>query len=201
MATSIQEVTDYILKTPLNTNRAILNAMLVDLANSDPDGVTQLRRDNDYNYDKIGDSFIPLNGEICLVDTAKNGLRVKCGDGKTVWNNLDYVDDYVVKGYFYEGKFYKDSAHTKLAQGADHKIYIDIKERMIYFFDGENFVSASGKIYGPATDTNPGIMKLYQSIGKNTDGTMSQKAIADELDDKIEITLNASEELLIFTQD
>ena len=42
-------------------------------------------------------------------------------------------------------------------------------------------------------------MKLYQTVGQNTDGTMSQKAIADELDDKVEVTLNASEELLIFT--
>jgi hypothetical protein len=45
--------------------------------------VLQLRRDNDYNYAKIAESFIPAKGEICLVDTARSGLRVVCGDGAT----------------------------------------------------------------------------------------------------------------------
>jgi hypothetical protein len=44
-------------------------------------------------------------------------------------------------------------------------------------------------------------MKLYHSIGQNTDGTMSQKAITDELDDKVEVALNIDEELLIFVKD
>lgn len=201
MATTVQEVVDYVLKTPLNTNKAILNAMLVDLAGSDTDGVVQLRRDNDYNYDKVGNSFIPANGEICLVDTTRNGLRAKCGDGKSTWNELDYIDDYIVKGYFYQGNFYKDAAHTKLITGMEQKIYIDIKERIIYFFNDEEFISASGEVYEAATEDKAGIMKLYQSVGQHTDGTMSQKAIADELDDKIEIALNIGEELLIFTQD
>jgi hypothetical protein len=50
-----------------------------------------------------------------------------------------------------------------------------------------------------ATATIPGVMKLYNTIGQNTDGTMTQKAITDELDDKVEIELNMDEELLIFT--
>ena len=201
MATTVQEVVDYVLKTPLNTNKAILNAMLTDLAGTDSDGVVQLRRDNDYNYAKIGDTFIPLNGEVCLVDTSRDGLRVKCGDGKSTWNQLDYIDEYVVKGYYFEGNFYRDAAHTKIVQGAIHKLYIDINKRLIYFFNENEFVSAGGEVYEPATETTPGVMKLYQSIGRHTDGTMSQKAIADELDDKVEIALNAAEELLIFSQD
>jgi hypothetical protein len=43
--------------------------------------ILRLRRDNDYNYAKIKDTFIPADGEICLVDTARNGLRAVCGDG------------------------------------------------------------------------------------------------------------------------
>lgn len=201
MAITVEEIVDYVLKTPFNTNKAILNAMLVDLAGTDSDGIVQLRRDNDYNYAKVGDTFIPANGEICLVDTAKNGLRAKCGDGKSTWNQLDYIDEYVVKGYYYEGKFYKDTAHTQLLNGAEHKIYIDVKERTIYFFNENEFISTSGQVYQPATDTDPGIMKLYQTVGNHTDGAMSQKAISDELDDKVEITLNIGEELLIFTND
>ena len=202
MATTVQEVVDYVLKTPLNTNKAILNAMLVDLANTDPDGIVQLRRDNDYNYAKNGDTFIPANGEICLVDTARDGLRAKCGDGKTVWNDLDYIDEYVVKGYHFEGKFYRDAAHTKEVPGAVHKIYIDVKDRTFYFFNGDEFFSANGigtTSETTASETTAGTMRLYQTVGQNTDGTMSQKAILDELDDKVEVTLNASEELLVFT--
>jgi hypothetical protein len=44
-------------------------------------------------------------------------------------------------------------------------------------------------------------MKLYSTTGANIDGTMTQKAITDELREKVEVTLNTSEELLIFTQE
>ena len=38
-------------------------------------GILRLRRDNDYNYARIENTFIPANGEVCLVDTANMGLR------------------------------------------------------------------------------------------------------------------------------
>lgn len=199
MATTTQEVIDYVLKTPLNTNKAILNAMLDDLVNEKSNEVIQLRRDNDYNYDKIADSFIPANGEVCLVDTARDGLRAKCGDGKTVWKELDYIDEYVVKGYYFDGNFYKDRTHKNFVEGAVHKIYIDLEERLLYFHDGAQFIPVGGNRIDLATQDKEGIMKLYQTSGNNTDGTMSQKAISDELDEKVEIALNAGEELLIFT--
>lgn len=44
-------------------------------------------------------------------------------------------------------------------------------------------------------------MKLYNSTGSNIDGTMSQKAITDELNEKVELTLNQEEETLIFSWD
>ena len=50
-----------------------------------------------------------------------------------------------------------------------------------------------------ATDKQSGVMKLYTASGENEDGTMTQKAITDELDDKFEISLNLSEETIIFT--
>jgi hypothetical protein len=64
--------------------------------------IVQLRRDNDYNYEKIKDSFIPLKGEVVLVDTARNGLRVKVGDGKTSFNQLSFIDKEasVISGYY-----------------------------------------------------------------------------------------------------
>lgn len=200
---TVDTIVNYVLKTPLNTNRAILTSMLEELEGSDTSGVVQLRRDNDYNYEKIADVFVPASGEICLVDTARDGLRFKCGDGVTVWKDLEYIDSSIVKGYYFEGNFYKDKNHTQLLSGAIQKIYIDLAERIIYFYDGERYISTSGNAtqIEPATEEKAGIMKLYQTLGNNSDGTMSQKAIADELDDKVEIALNMSEELLIFTRD
>jgi hypothetical protein len=58
--------------------------------------ILRLRRDNDYNYAKIKDTFIPLNGEICLVDTAREGLRVVCGDGHTPFSELKYLGEFLV---------------------------------------------------------------------------------------------------------
>ena len=197
----IDEIVGYVLKTPFNTNKAILTEMLSDLQ-GEGGGATAPQRDNDYNYDKVADTYIPASGKICLVDTARDGLRVKVGDGVTVWKDLEYADEFIIKGYYYENNFYKDKDHTKLLSGAIQKIYIDLAERTIYFYDGERYISASGNAtqIEPATEEKAGITKLYQTIGNNSDGTMSQKAIADELDNKIEIALNVSEELLIFTQ-
>jgi hypothetical protein len=44
-------------------------------------------------------------------------------------------------------------------------------------------------------------MKLYSTTGHNEDGTMTQKAITEELGEKVEVTLNIEEELIIFSND
>lgn len=197
---TVENIVDYVLKTPLNTNKAILTAMLEELEGNG-DGL--VRRDNDYNYEKVADTFVPLNGEICLVDTAKDGLRVKCGDGVTVWRDLEYADEFIVKGYFHEDKFYKDNLHTAPINGATQKIYIDLRTRRIYFYeDGVFYTTAAGiTIDDTASSDRPGVMKLYQGLGEGEDGTISQKAISDELKEKVEVTLNADEELLVFIHD
>ena len=195
---TVDTIVNYVLKTPLNTNRAILTSMLQELQGSESSGVVQLRRDNDYNYDKIADVFIPASGEICLVDTARDGLRFKCGDGVTVWKDLEYIDSSIVKGYYLEGNFYKDMNHTQPISGAIQKLYIDLTERVLYFYDGEQYLTAAGGTNKPASENEAGVVKLYQGTGNNIDGTMSQKAITDELDDKVEVKLNHEEETLIF---
>jgi hypothetical protein len=52
----------------------------------------QLRRDNEYNFKKVENSFIPANGEVVLVDTARDGLRAKVGDGYSTFAQLNYTD-------------------------------------------------------------------------------------------------------------
>lgn len=161
-----------------------------------------LRRDNDYNYEKIKNTFIPARGEVCLVDTAKDGLRAVCGDGKTPFGELNYIGELLVKGYYVQGDFYEDRDLTTVIKRTSTKLYIDKRTNSLYHFDGISYsqLGGTGGASVPnATADQPGIMKLYDSVGNNIDGTMTQKAISDELDDKVEITLNMDEELLIFT--
>jgi hypothetical protein len=162
--------------------------------------IITLRRDNDYNYRKVENTFIPHNGEVCLVDTAKSGLRVVIGDGKTPFGKLDFYDGALLKGYYFDNSFYKDKAKTESYPNLTTKIYLDYTTNSFYYYDEEKYIKISGGniTATDASPTNAGIMKLYNSTGSNTDGTMTQKAISDELDDKVEIALDTDEELLIF---
>ena len=164
--------------------------------------VIQLRRDNDYNFKKVENSFIPANGEVVLVDTAKDGLRAKVGNGYSTFDQLQYTDtdlrNTVLHGYFYQNKFYQDNAHQNIIQGMINKIYIDDSARKLYYFDGEQYVPIQESLV-TATAEIPGIVKLYGTTGYNTDGTMTQKAITDELDLRYKATIDSNDELLVFS--
>ena len=78
----------------------------------------QLLRDNDYNYEKVKDIFVPKKGEPILVDTSRNGLRAKIGDGKSTYAQLPFVDEdmaknILVRGYYEDNNFYEDAAHKE----------------------------------------------------------------------------------------
>ena len=164
------------------------------------DVVLRLRRDNDFNYQKIKDSFIPQDGEICLVDTAREGLRAVCGDGKTPFGQLEFLNDFIQYGYYKNKKFYEDVDNTKILPGFRTRIYIDLNLKNLYFFNGEEFEEITFQLPTASKD-EAGILKLYDSLGYNTDGTMTQKAITQELNEKFELKINAEEELIIFSQD
>ena len=162
----------------------------------------ELRRDNDYNFKKVENSFIPANGEIVLVDTAKDGLRAKVGNGYSTFAQLQYTDadlrNTVLHGYFYQNKFYQDNTHQNIIQGMINKIYIDDSARKLYYFDGEQYVPIQENLV-TATAEIPGIVKLYGTTGYNVDGTMTQKAITDELDLRYKATIDSDDELLVFS--
>lgn len=164
--------------------------------------VIQLRRDNDYNYKKVENSFIPANGEVVLVDTAKDGLRAKVGDGYSTFAQLQYTDadlrNTVLHGYFYQDNFYKDAIHSVLMNGMINKIYIDDTARKLYFFDGTRYITIQDTLV-TATAQTPGVVKLYGTTGQNIDGTMTQKAITDELDLRYKASVDSDNELLVFS--
>lgn len=162
----------------------------------------QLRRDNDYNFERVKNSFIPANGEVVLVDTARDGLRAKVGDGYSTWANLNYVGedmrDAVLHGYLIDGNFYKLSSKDGLITPMINKIYIDDGTRKIYYYDGTHYINIQESLV-TATAQTPGILKLYSETGYNVDGTMTQKAITDELDLRYKANIDSNDELLIFS--
>lgn len=166
--------------------------------------VIALRRDNDYNYKKIENTFIPVNGEVCLVDVAGYGLRAKVGDGVSTFAQLPYTDEtilnninsLIVKGYFYQNEFYVNADHTELLERVIGRVYIDAVSGKLYSYNGINY-ETQGSLPN-ATAEIAGAVKLYDQIGQNIDGTMTQRAITNELNEKIEMDFIAAEEMIVF---
>ena len=82
--------------------------------------IIALRKDTEANWNIIKDSFKPLNGEVCFVETVSKGLRAKVGDGTSYFSALPFTDEYilseidnvVISGYYLNNKFYTDSTYT-----------------------------------------------------------------------------------------
>ena len=164
--------------------------------------IIQLRRDNEYNFEVVKNTFIPANGEVVLIDTAKDGLRAKVGNGYSTYAELNFTDadlrNAVLHGYFYEGKFYRDLVHSVQMIPMINKIFIDDSTRKIYFYNGESYQNIQ-TTFTTASSIEPGLVKLYATTGQNTDGTMTQKAITDELDLRYKATVDGENELLVFS--
>lgn len=162
--------------------------------------ILQLRRDNEYNFEAIKNTFIPANGEVVLIDTAKNGLRAKVGDGVSTYAQLQFTDEdirnAVLHGYLLDGNFYKTINKDGLINPMINKIFIDDSTHKIYYYDGLEYQNIQ-TTFTTASDVTPGVVKLYNTTGYNVDGTMTQKAITDELDLRYKTSIN--EETLIFT--
>lgn len=167
------------------------------------DVILQLRRDNDYNYKKVENTFVPAKGEVCFVDTARNGLRAKVGDSVRAWKDLRYIDEdiamnVIVRGYLSNNQFYSDAELTNPIEASVNKIYIDVGKNVIYSYNGANYIAITQTIPAASSQT-AGIMKLYSTTGSNTDGTMTQKAITEELNQKFEVEVDHADEEIIFS--
>lgn len=69
-----------------------------------------------------------------------NGVATLDSDGKVPSSQLpSYVDD-VVEGYYYNGSFYKEEAHTTKITGETSKIYLDLSTNLSYRFSGTAYV-------------------------------------------------------------
>lgn len=148
----------------------------------------KLRKDSEVNYDKIASTFVPRNGEVCLVDTTSTGLRAKVGDGKTFFASLPYSDNDnsfklpVVLGYYKENAFYSDATFTTTVNLYTHQLYADKTSHSLYYYDGADLICTTADIPN-ASSTTAGLMKLYSTKGDNTDGTVTQQFFTSSIDD------------------
>lgn len=150
--------------------------------------VIKLRYDQDYNYQRVGNSFIPAKGEVCLVNTRDSGLRALVGDGQKTYNQLDYVDYIFFKGYFDGKVFWKEEEFVNELEKNINKIYIALNSNNdLYIYNGENYEKLYNLPY--ANSKTAGVVKLYDEVGNNTDGSMTQRAITKELEKKVETSI------------
>ena len=90
-----------------------------------------------------------------------NGVATLDGNGKVPSNQLpSYVDD-VIEGYYYNGQFYTDSAHTNLITPETGKIYVDLDTNKTYRWGGTTYVEISQSTIHKYV----GIMKIYNESG------------------------------------
>lgn len=72
-----------------------------------------------------------------------NGVATLDNNGKVPSSQLpSYVDD-VIEGYYYNGQFYTDSAHTQLITPETGKIYVDLNTNKTYRWSGTTYVEIS----------------------------------------------------------
>lgn len=164
----------------------------------------RLWKDTDENFKSLEEDLVPLDGEILIVDTEKEGIRYKVGDGKTPYTELEFADQYlhdqvsgiVIQGYYDGGKFYTSEKHDITIVGYSYKLYIDVNSNILYYFSSEDEQYHSLTGINQASDTVAGIMKLYDETGDNTDGTMTQKSITSEIAKKFVVSTGDDEDLI-----
>ena len=116
---------------------------------------TSKNTDNNTTYSfSTGDN----NGQIKVDPSNADAYNVSVkGLGSLAYQNLDssnkipstllpsYVDD-VIEGYYYNSKFYKESAHTTAITGESGKIYVDLSTNKTYRWSGSAFVEISASL-------------------------------------------------------
>lgn len=101
-----------------------------------------------------------------------------------------------VEGYYYAGVFWKEAAHINRIPDSPGKLYFDKQSEKYYVYDSstQRFRSFDPKDYAPELaipdSGEAGIVKLYSQLGEAIDGTLTQKAISDSLNRKVELDMS-----------
>ena len=77
---------------------------------------------------------------------AANGVASLNGSGQVPAEQLPSYIDNVVEGYYYNGAFYEDQAHTQLITGESGKIYVDLSTEETYRWSGSMYIKISSTL-------------------------------------------------------
>ena len=113
-----------------------------------------------------GGVYTALTGKISTTAKgAANGVASLDSSGKVPSGQLpSYVDD-VIEGYYYNGAFYSDSAHTQEITGETGKIYVDLSTEDSYRWSGSVYVKIANQIEIDATLTQQGEAADAKAVG------------------------------------
>ena len=90
----------------------------------------RIRQEADVEYAAKASTFIPAKNELCVVVFNNKTVRMKVGNGVSVWSDLPYVDENVIKLYSTTGqntdgtitqKGITDALDTKVGATMDSK--------------------------------------------------------------------------------
>ena len=124
------------ITVPTNTNQLTNGAGFITKNVNDLTNYTTTTDMNNLLGDKLDAS---LKG-------AANGLAELDVNGKVPSSQLPaYVDD-VIEGYYYNGKFYKEAAHTTEITGETGKIYVDLPSNKTYRWGGSAYAEISSSL-------------------------------------------------------
>jgi hypothetical protein len=131
---------------------------------------------------------------------------------------LEYIGESFKQAYYDYAteRFYTNKNLTTEVEKRENIIYLDINTNQLYYWANDSYHIIESHL-PHASETILGVLKLYDSKGNNVDGTMTQRAITEgldnveenvnikiedinkELDTKIELSLKEDEELVIFS--
>lgn len=164
--------------------------------------LTYIKSQTELNVD--GKSIDEENGKLSIFNynNATVGTFPRKTENGIEWEAIVIPDSYtkseidemciVVEGYYYTftqnntnyEAFFKEANHINSILPVSNKLYRDISSKEIYYFD--RTTNKYIKLINLATSNLPGLVKLYDNVGNNTDGTMTQRAITAELNKKLE---------------
>lgn len=152
--------------------------------------------------------FIPYEGELLIISDYNN--LIVAGDGKS--NAAALVSAAIVDLPVHDSKIgaipedktvYEFVEDEALAVYNKSVIALSVEGRIVTYITGDGKshtfeTQDTNTVYKLGTDSETGLTKLYATIGSAEDGTMTQKAISDELNKKVGVTIENGSTLKFF---
>lgn len=147
------------------------------MAEKQVNAVLRLRKDSENNFKRS--NIILQDGELAIVSTPFSGLKIKIGDGRHRFDELNYdTIGLLVEGFKRTDTQFVYSDNATVVEPQDHLLFLDRNTGFMYYWNTHNSKYEYVNKNELATDQMAGIVKLYDSInGQNTDGAVTQAAV------------------------